>query len=121
VRVAFGGKYIEESWLLTIILGFALINAFATPVALVAQYEEKPHIQLLSKVFAIYNVSALLVLIPYFGIYGAALAIGSSQILKNSFVWWFVRRRAVWLNAGASMTSSIVLWGSAVAGTPSAH
>ena len=115
VHVVFGGKYIAQSWLLTIILGFALINGFSTPVALVAQYEEKPHIQLLSKVFAIYNVIALLVLIPYMGIYGAALAIGSSQILKNSFVWWHVRRRAVWVNAAAAMMSSIFLWGMTIA------
>lgn len=115
VRVIFGGKYIEASWLLTIILGFALINSFSTPVALVAQYEEKAHIQLLSKVFAIYNVIALLVLIPYMGIYGAAVAIGSSQILKNSFVWWYVRGRAVWINAAASIASSIFFWGVATA------
>lgn len=114
VHVVFGGKFIEQSWLLPMILGFAIINTFATPVALVAQYEEKPHIQLLSKVFAIYNVIALLVLIPRLGLYGAALGIGSAQILKNLFVWWHVRRRAVWLNAGASIMSSVALWGGAV-------
>ena len=115
VRVVFGGKFIEHSWLLSIILGFALLNAFATPVALVAQYEEKAHIQLLSKIFAVYNIIALLVLIPWLGIYGAALAIGSSQILKNSFVWWFVRRRAVWLNAGPATGYSLGLWSAATA------
>jgi O-antigen/teichoic acid export membrane protein len=115
VRVIFGGKYVEQSWLLPLILGFATINSFSTPVALVAQYEEKAHIQLLSKIFAVYNVIAMLVLIPSMGLYGAALAIGSAQILKNTFVWWHVRRRAVWVNAGASLAASVVLWGSAVA------
>jgi O-antigen/teichoic acid export membrane protein len=115
VQVIFGGKFIEQSWLLPIIMGFATINTFATPVALVAQYEEKVHIQLLSKVFAVYNVIALLVLIPYMGIYGAALAIGSAQIMKNSFVWWHVRRRAVWVNAGTSVAVSLALWSAAAA------
>jgi O-antigen/teichoic acid export membrane protein len=115
VRVVFGGKFIEHAWLLPIIMGFATINSFATPVALVAQYEEKVHVQLLSKLFAIYNVIALLVLIPYMGIYGAALAIGSAQLMKNSFVWWHVRRRAVWVNAGTSIAVSAALWASAVA------
>jgi O-antigen/teichoic acid export membrane protein len=115
VQVVFGGKFVEASWLLPVILGFAVINAFSTPVALVAQYEEKPHIQLLSKVFAIYNVIALLVLIPRLGLYGAALAIGSAQLLKNLFVWWHVRRRAVWINAGISIVSSVALWGGTVA------
>jgi O-antigen/teichoic acid export membrane protein len=115
VRVIFGGKFIEESWLLPIIMGFATINSFATPVALVAQYEEKVHIQLLSKIFALYNVIALLILIPFMGIYGAALAIGSAQLMKNAFVWWHVRRRAVWGNAGRSVAVSVALFGSAVA------
>ena len=115
VRVMFGGKFIEQSWLLRVILGFATINSFATPVSLVAQYEEKAHILLLSKVFAAYNVLALLVLMPALGLYGAALAIGSSQVLKNSFVWWHVRRRAVWLNAASSLGFSVALWGAVIA------
>jgi O-antigen/teichoic acid export membrane protein len=115
VRVVFGGKFVEASWLLPIIMAFAVFNSFATPVALVAQYEEKVHIQLLSKIFAIYNVIALLVLIPLMGIYGAALAIGSAQVMKNSFVWWHVRRRAVWGNAGRSVAFSAALFAGAVA------
>jgi O-antigen/teichoic acid export membrane protein len=115
LRVVFGGKYIEHAWLLPVILGFATINTFSTPVALIAQYEEKPHIQLLSKMFAAYNVVAMIVLIPLMGLYGAAVAIGTSQLLKNCFVWWHVRGRAVWLNAGASLASSVALWSAAVA------
>lgn len=115
VQVAFGGKFIEYSWLLPVILGFSTLNAFATPVALVAQYEEKTQIQLLSKVFAGYNVLAMLLLIPQMGLYGAALAGGSAQAFKNAFVWWHVRRRAVWTNAGASIFDSVTIWGAAVA------
>jgi O-antigen/teichoic acid export membrane protein len=114
VHVVFGGKFIEQSWLLPIVLGFSTINCFATPVSLVAQYEEKAHIQLLSKMFAGYNVIAMLLLIPYLGLYGAALASGSAQALKNFYVWWHVRRRAVWINARTSMTLSLLMWGCAV-------
>jgi O-antigen/teichoic acid export membrane protein len=115
VWLGFGGKFIERSWLLPLILAFATINCFATPVSLVAQYEEKPHIQLLSKLFAGYNVFAMLILIPKMGLYGAALASGSAQLLKNAFVWWHVRRRAVWVNAAASIGCSIAIWGAAIA------
>jgi O-antigen/teichoic acid export membrane protein len=114
VRVMFGGKFIEKSWLLCVFMGFATLNSFATPVALVAQYEEKAHIQLLSKMFAIYNVLALFVLVPALGLYGAALSIGSAAFLKNGFVWWHMRRRAVWVNARSSTFASVALWGSAV-------
>lgn len=112
VRAVFGGKFVEQSWLLPLIIGFAMANSFSTPVSLVAQYEEKPHIQLLSKIFAIYNVIAMVVLIPYLGIYGAAIAIGTASLLKNSFIWWYVRRHAVWINALHSVFYSAVLWGS---------
>jgi peptidoglycan biosynthesis protein MviN/MurJ (putative lipid II flippase) len=81
----------------------------------VAQYEEKAHIQLLGKMFAVYNILALFVLVPSMGLYGAALAIGSSQWLKGVFVWWHVRKRAVWLNARSSIATSVALWGGAVA------
>ena len=114
VRAVFGGKFIEHSWLLPVILGFATINSFATPVSLVAQYEEKTEIQLLSKIFAGYNVLAMLVLIPRMGLFGAALASGSAQLFKNAFVWWHVRRRAVWINAPTSIASSVLLWGGVV-------
>jgi O-antigen/teichoic acid export membrane protein len=115
VHVLFGGKFIEHSWLLPLILAFSTINCFATPVSLVAQYEEKAHIQLLSKVFALYNIGALLLMIPYLGIYGAAISSGSAQALKNLYVWWHVRRRAVWINARASMMLSMAMWGGAIA------
>jgi O-antigen/teichoic acid export membrane protein len=115
VRVVFGGKFIEHSWLLPLVMAFSTINCFATPVSLIAQYEEKAKIQLLSKVFAVYNVAAMLLLIPVLGLYGAAIAGGSAQALKNLFVWWHVRHRAVWLNGWAALSASLVLWGGAVA------
>jgi O-antigen/teichoic acid export membrane protein len=109
VHVVFGGKFIEHAWLLPIVLGFSTINCFATPVSLVAQYEEKVQIQLLSKVFAGYNIVAMLLLIPYLGLYGAAIASGSAQALKNLFVWWHVRHHAVWLNGRIAVATSMAL------------
>jgi O-antigen/teichoic acid export membrane protein len=114
VRVVFGGKFIEYAWLLPVVLAFSTINCFATPVSLVAQYEEKAHILLLSKIFAAYNVIAMLLLIPFLGLYGAAIAGGSAQAFKNFFVWWHVRQRAVWINARTAFILSIAIWGGAV-------
>jgi len=34
--------------------------------------------------------------------------------MKNAFVWWHVRRRAVWGNAVRSVAVSVALFGSAV-------
>lgn len=115
VRVLFGGKFIEHAWLLPVVMAFSTINCFATPVTLVAQYDEKARIQLLSKVFALYNILAMVLLIPILGLYGAAIASGSAQALKNLFVWWHVRRRAVWLNGWTTLGVSLLVWGGAVA------
>jgi O-antigen/teichoic acid export membrane protein len=110
VSVVFGGKFIEYSWLLPLIVGFGMINVIANPVSLVAEYEERPGVILMSKVFAIYNVVALLVLLPLAGLFGAAFASGSAQTFKNLFIWWRVRRRAVWDNVRGAVAGAL-LWG----------
>jgi O-antigen/teichoic acid export membrane protein len=114
VQLVFHSKFIESSWLLPVVMGFATLNVVADPVSLVAQYEEKAHVLLLSKLFAAYNVLAMFLLVPWLGIYGAAIAAGTAQTAKNLFVWWYVRDRAVWTNARASVLSSVGIWGTVV-------
>jgi O-antigen/teichoic acid export membrane protein len=114
VQLVFHGKFIDKSWLLPTLLGFATLNVVDSPASLVAQYEEKAHILLLSKIFAGYNVLAMFALVPLFGIYGAAVAAGSAQVLKNFFIWWCVRGRARWINGRAVLVSGVGIWGSAV-------
>lgn len=115
VQLIFHGKFIEESWLLPVMMGLATLNVIADPVSLVAQYEEKAHILLLSKLFAVYNILAMFVLVPFLGVYGAAIAGGTAQAMKNLFIWWYVRKRAVWTNAGSALLWSIGIWGAVVA------
>jgi len=114
VQVVFGGKFIEQSWLLPVIVGFSTFNVISVPVTLVAQYEEKVQVILWSKLFGIYNVAAILALLPVAGVYGAAIASGSAQALKNLYIWWHVRDRATWTNARAAVLSSVALWGGVV-------
>ena len=114
VQVVFGGKFVEDSWMLPVIAGFATLNLVGTPVTLVVQYEEKPGVLLISKVFGFYNVIALLALLPIAGVYGAAIASGTAQAMKNAFIWWHVRHRARWTNAGAALLVSGLLWGAVV-------
>jgi len=115
LHVVFGGKFAQDSWLLPVVAGFSTLNVIATPVTLVAQYEEKAVVILLSKITIIYNVIALLVLLPILGVYGAAIASGSAQVLKSCVIWWHVRTNARWCNAGRSVIASVSLWGAAVA------
>lgn len=110
-----GGKFVADSWMLPLLLGFATLNVVADPASMMAQYEERAGILLTSKLFALYNLLAMLVLVPLFGIYGAALASGSAQTFKNAFIWWHVRRHAVWTNARAALLTMLLLWGGTVA------
>ena len=68
----------------------------------------------MSKLFAAYNVLAMFLLVPWLGIYGAAIAAGTAQTAKNLFVWWYVRHRAIWTNARAAVLSSVGIWGAVV-------
>jgi O-antigen/teichoic acid export membrane protein len=110
VQVFFGGKFGEYSRLLPLVFIFSTINSIAVPVTLVAQHEEKTAVILLSKVFVVYNLLALALLLPVAGVYGAVFATGSAQALKNLFIWWRVRARAVWLNATALLLTAALLW-----------
>jgi O-antigen/teichoic acid export membrane protein len=114
VQVVFGGKFAEHSALLPFIVGFAVLNTIAVPVTLVAQYEEKAGIVLLSKVFGLANVAGMLLLLPILGVPGAVIAGGTSSVIKNGFIWWHVRRRGRWINARAALLSGVATWGMAV-------
>jgi O-antigen/teichoic acid export membrane protein len=111
VDVVFGGKFGDSSWLLMIMLPFAVAEVFTIPLSLVAQYQEKAHILLFSKWTAVYNLIGLFVLVPPLGVLGAALATGSAQILKIVFIWWHVRQLAVWRDAWKVLLTGIVTWG----------
>jgi O-antigen/teichoic acid export membrane protein len=114
VHVVFGGKFVEYSTLLPLVFVFSTINSIAVPITLVAQYEEKANIILLSKIFVVYNLIVMVLLLPIAGIYGAVLARGSAQAFKNLFIWWHVRARAVWLNFKILLLTTALLWGSVV-------
>ena len=115
VAVLFGGKFTEYSRLLPLIMAFATANVIAMPVTLVAQYSERASVVLMSKIFAVYNVVALLVLVPKAGVFGAAIAVGSADLLKNLFIWWHVRGLARWSNVWGALGAGVLCWGVYVA------
>lgn len=110
VDVVFAGRFLEYSPLLTIVFAFAALNAIDVPVTLVAQLKEKAHVLLASKIFGLYNIAGLVVLIPMLGIAGAMLASGSAVLMKNLFIWWFVRDIAVWKDASRFLGVTLLIW-----------
>src|SRR4249919_3203048 len=63
----------------------------------------------------IYNIVTLLLFIPKWGVFGAALSTGSAEFMKNLFIWWHVRHTARWSNAVNLLKSAVLVWGSFIA------
>jgi O-antigen/teichoic acid export membrane protein len=116
VQLIFGGKFLDYSALLPLIVAFGFTNnVISMPVTMIAQYVEKSSVVLVSQVFGLYQIVAMLTLIPVLGLYGAAIATGTLHLFRNGFVWWFVRDQARWHNAAAVLGSGTLIWGTAIA------
>ncbi len=110
ISIVFKRKFIEYSSVLTLIFLFQTMSSFAFPVELIAQLKEKADIILYSKFFAVYNIIADIVLIKYFGIWGAVFATGTATLGKNLFIWYFVREDAKFRGMGTFFLKIILFW-----------
>jgi O-antigen/teichoic acid export membrane protein len=115
VGLLLGGKFLEVSWLMPIIIAFGITNnVIAIPVTNVAQYQERASLILKSQLFGIYQICCMFLLVPALGLLGAAIATGTYHLLRNLFVWWQVRSEARWLNFSAVVTYAALVWGTAI-------
>ena len=115
VGLLLGGKFLEVSWLMPVIIAFGTTNnVIAIPVTNVAQYQERASLILKSQLFGIYQICCMLLLVPALGLLGAAIATGTYHLLRNLFVWWQVRSEARWLNFSAVVTYAALVWGTAI-------
>jgi len=109
IHVAFG-KYDEYHYILVTIMTFAMVNAIGFPIGLVAQLEERADIILYSKVFGIYNLIAAMFLINQWGVIGAVFATGTAVMLKNMFLWWFIRNNMSIKEPAKFIAQTFVYW-----------
>lgn len=117
VQLLFAGKYLGYSPLFPLVLTLSIVpNSFSVPISLVAQYHERTALMLASELFGLYQIAAMLILIPAFGLYGAALATGSFNALRNFWIWWRLRRQVRWLNVWGVIVTAVLLWGGVIAG-----
>jgi O-antigen/teichoic acid export membrane protein len=70
---------------------------------------------LASELFGLYQVAAMLVLIPALGLYGAALSTGTFHAFRNFWIWWQMRREVRWRNFKGVLTMGLLVWGGVVA------
>lgn len=116
VSLIFGGKFLEHTALLPVVVAFAASdNVISVPVTMVAQYKEKASIVLLSQGLGVYQVLAMLMLVPLIGLTGAAIATGTFHLFRNLFVWWQVRDVAIWMNYRSVLAYACGIWGLVIA------
>jgi O-antigen/teichoic acid export membrane protein len=111
VEVLFGGRFLEYSYLLPMTALFAIGFVISVPVTLVAQQQEKAQFVLASKIFGPLGIAGSLALIPVMGVLGAVIAGGTAILMKNLFIWWFVRDLARWHNAVRFTLRASLIWG----------
>jgi len=110
IQIVFGSQYVPYARVLAAVCFFRLASGFDIPVNLVAQLEEKADVILYSKIFAVYNLIADIILIRYFGIWGAVVATGTAVFGKNFFIWWYVRDLANLKGMGPFMIKTVGFW-----------
>ncbi|MBD3343014.1 MAG: oligosaccharide flippase family protein [Candidatus Lokiarchaeota archaeon] len=110
INTLFAGKFIEYSLVLVGVFFFAMLNSFQQPIGLIAQLKEKADIILYSKVFAVYNIIADILLIKYFGVWGAVFATGTATFFKTIFIWYFLKNDITHKNLASFFTKLISFW-----------
>ena len=111
VQVLFGGRFLDYSYLLPVTALFSLGFVIGVPVTLVAQLQEKAQFVLASKIFGLVGIAGSLLLIPPLGVLGAVIGGGAAILMKNLFIWWFVRDLARWQNAWRFTLRAAMIWG----------
>ena len=108
-------RYLEATNILALIALFEVMNCFAMPIAWMAKSTEKVEVQLYSKIGAIYNIISAIILIPRFGPIGAAWATGTSSLLKNALMFFFLRRHLPltfpWFSLGKLAIAGLLTYG----------
>lgn len=108
IMVFFQGKFVDHVPVLCTIFFFFEVMTF--PVGLIAQLKEKADIVFYSKLFAVYNLIADIVLINFFGLLGAAFATGTAILGKKCFIWWFIRKNASFQGMGGFYLKITGFW-----------
>lgn len=92
IVLVFKPEYLPAEKILWVLIIFTAINIFAFPTGLVLQALEQVQINLYSKVFAIFNVIAALLVVHRFGVMGVVLTTCLSGLMKNLYCYWYAKQ-----------------------------
>jgi O-antigen/teichoic acid export membrane protein len=92
ISIVFKPEYLDALPVLWIMIIFTAINIFANPTGLVLQSLEQIQINLYSKIFAIYNLIAELLVIQKYGVIGVVLVTCSATLMKNIYLYYYAKK-----------------------------
>ncbi|NOG76734.1 MAG: oligosaccharide flippase family protein [Chloroflexi bacterium] len=94
LRIAFGATYVVAYLPIMILLGGQAINSATGSVGSLLNMSGFERETARGRTFAaVLNIALNLLLIPYWGVIGAAIATAAALITWNVLLWWAVRKR----------------------------
>ncbi len=90
----FNSKYLPTETLIVIIILFYSLRAFGFPISIIIEIKEKIEYTLYAKIFAVFNVLAVVFILEYtgWGLIGVALATGVSGLCRNIYLYIKMKR-----------------------------
>ncbi len=111
IILIFGSKYLPGIDVFNIYMIFFLIWSFGYPLYILIRVLEKPKIVFYSRIFIIYNLAADIILVPIFGIIGAAVATGTSIVFVILYQFIFIKKHVKiaypWKNFALMLANSV--------------
>lgn len=92
IMYVFDPKYLSSLTVLWIMAVFTVLYSFEYPLGFVMQSIGRVEIMLFSKIFAVYNLVADLLVVKPFGVIGIALATCSAVLFKDLFIYAFTQK-----------------------------
>ncbi len=92
INNVFSPKYLAAYWVLAILMVYLVWHSILFVLNLVAQLKEKMEVLLYSKVFAVYNIIASILVIKIWGIEGVALASLSALVFQNIYIYYMLKK-----------------------------
>lgn len=92
ILYVFREDYLEALQMLWALAAFTAINIFFQPIGLVIKSIEKVEYALYSKIFAVYNLVAAILVVQPFGVMGVLLVSCSAASFKNLFLYHLMKK-----------------------------
>jgi len=92
IAIVFKPEYLVAQPILWVMIVSTAIGVYSLPTGLVLQAIEKVQINFYSKIFAVYNLVAELLVIQRFGVIGVVLVTCSANMMRDIFCYFFARK-----------------------------